>query len=94
MRSQKSKSFWSNTPIPNQSPAVVIPNYSLAKTASHIAVYVPFFSAERNVNYVDKNESPNTSDVLGFDTSQPHFVDMTGTGITKDTVAFNHPIKV
>ncbi len=95
IRSRKSSVFYSSkSAVPNKSPAILLPNYSLAKTASHVAVYVPFYIAEHNVNFVDKKETPITNVSLGFDTTKPKFVDMTGTGKGEDIIAFEHPFKV
>ena len=97
IRSNKIKTIWSSSAIiPSKYPATVVPNYSLAKTASSLSLFVPFHVASQNVNFVEKRESPKQSGYLGFDRVKPDFHDMSGSGSksSADEVAFQHPFKV
>ncbi len=79
----------------NQYPAKTIKNHSLAKTASTLAIYIPFYEAQENVNFVHKEEPPKMigGEDLGLKRSASK--DMEGKGIPhNDDFAFEHPIKV
>ncbi len=92
--SKKRNSFWTSIIYPNKYPAHSIPNYSLAKTASTLAIWIPSYSTQKNVNYVFKDE-PNKT-VGGEDlSSSGNGRDMKGTGKRSPAEeALRHPIKV
>ena len=97
IRSNKIKTLWSSSAIiPNKYPATVVPNYSLAKTASSLSLFVPLHVTEQNVNFVEKTQTPKQSGYLGFDRVKPDFRDMSGSGSKPvvGEVAFQHPFKV
>ncbi len=95
LRTRKKKAtFWTSYFSPNKYPAHSIQNRSLGKTASTLAIYVPFYQAQPNVNFVHKEEPPKSigGEDLGI---QKH--DMKGKGLKKksaDEIALEHPIKV
>ncbi len=95
IRSSKAHIFYTNHVPSNRFPASAIENTSLAKTASNLSIYVPYYPAQEDVNYVTKNEGPEGKSGIAFDATKPTFKDMTGTGKTHaDDFAFLHPFKV
>ena len=93
IRSQKTYAFWANHITSNPFPAMTVPNFSLAKTATSLAIYVPLHLGEDNVNFVAKEKPPEKSGGEAMDLIKPHF-SMVGSGLSSDDIAFLHPIKV
>ncbi len=95
IRSSKVHTFYMQHLPSNRFPAANIANNSLGKTASNLTIYVPYYPAQEDVNYVKKHESPEKKGGLAFDTTKPSFKDMTGSGSTHaDDFSFLHPFKV
>ena len=94
IRTHKTFTFWTNQVRPNPLPAQTFPNLSLGKTAITLAIYVPMYSAEENVNFVQKEKTPANNGGEAYDLVQPSFKDMTGAGINDEEYALLHPIKV
>ncbi len=91
--SKKSNSFWTSIVHPNKFPAHKIPNYSLAKTASTLAIWIPTHSTSQNVNYVFKQEPEKSAG--GEDLNSSGSKDMKGTGeLSATEEALRNPIKV
>ncbi len=93
MLRSKKITFW--TPYVNETrfPAQIVNNFSLAKTASTLAIYVPLYTSQMSVSYVKKEEPPKS--VGGEDRSLaqvPSKKDLMGKG--SDELALHHPIKV
>ncbi len=95
IRSSKAHTFYTQHIPSNRFPASTIENTSLGKTASNLSIYIPYYPAQEDVNYVTKKEGPEGNAGLGFDSTKPPFHDMTGTGKShSDDFAFLHPFKV
>ncbi len=95
MLRSKKLSFVSSHYHPTQFPGKIVRNLSLAKTASSLAVFVPLYSTQSNVNFVPKEEPPKT--IGGENVNLPKISDMKGKGLVvpSDTeYALHHPIKV
>ncbi len=93
---KKRATFWTTFLAINKYPANTIRNHSLAKTASTLAIYVPFYEAQPNVNFVRKEEPPKSQGGEDFRFSLPE-KDMKGKGFktkSADEIALEHPIKV
>ena len=97
IRSTKgSSTFWLQTVRSNPFPATTVPNFSLGKTATSLAIYVPMYMAEENVNFVSKLKTPIQKGREGFDLTKSSEMSksMDGSGMSKDENALLHPIKV
>ncbi len=98
-RTSKISTFWTQNIQPNPFPAMIVPNFSLGKTASSMAIYVPMYSAEKNVNFVTKDKTPESKggETLDLITPPPLLSGMTGSGLNElneTEMALLHPIKV
>ncbi len=93
--SKKNNTFWASIVHPNKYPAHTIHNYSLAKTASTLSIWVPTYARETNVNYVFKHEPTKTTGGEDFGKPNPSPSDMRGKGhLSSDEEALRHPFKV
>ncbi len=95
IRSQKVHTFWTSHITPNPFPSMTVPNFSLGKTATSLAIYIPFHAVEENVNFVTKEVTPPKNGGETLDLIKPSFrAEMQGSGLNPDDFAFLHPFKV
>ena len=95
IRSTKTSTLWTHAVQSNRLPSSTVQNHSLAKTATSLAIYVPMYMAEKNVNFVTKLKSPQHKGSESFDLVKPiSSKSMDGSGLSREEYALLHPIKV
>ncbi len=93
--SKRSNTFWTSIVYPNKYPAFTIPNYSLAKSANTLSIWIPTHAPHTNVNYVFKEEPKKSlrGEDLGHDKNL--ISEMKGKGkLSAVEEALQHPFKV
>ncbi len=70
-------------------------NLSLARTASSLAIFVPVYMGEDNINYIYKQESDPLNGGEDLTIRKPFYNEMKGKGNESiEEKALQHPIKV
>ena len=92
----KKLTYWTSHIEATPFPGKIVHNYSLGKTASSLAVYIPFYTAQKNVNFIAKEEPKKMKGGEDLGLTKPSaLLHMEGKGaMTNVELALHQPIKV